>query len=220
MKTHHDTQFDPYDNNGGTSLAISGPDYCIVAADTRQSSGYSINTRNAPKAFKLANGIVLGTSGFYADAENFVKEVRKKMAVYKYNHEKEMSVASVAQLMQAILYQKRFFPFYTFNILGGLDAEGRGAVYSFDPIGSYEREGFRAGGSAASLIQPFLDNQIGQKNIATARVETLTLEEAVKVAKDAFIAATERDIYTGDSVEIYVITKEGTRMEVFPLKRD
>lgn len=37
---------------------------------------------------------------------------------------------------------------------------GTGAVYSFDPVGSYERETCRAAGSAQSLVQPFLDNQV------------------------------------------------------------
>ena len=46
------------------------------------------------------------------------------------------------------------------TIIGGLDSEGKGAVYSFDPVGSYEREQCRAGGAAASLIMPFLDNQV------------------------------------------------------------
>jgi hypothetical protein len=36
---------------------------------------------------------------------------------------------------------------------------GTGAVYSFDPVGSYEREACRAAGAAQSLLQPFLDNQ-------------------------------------------------------------
>jgi 20S proteasome alpha/beta subunit len=59
-----------------------------------------------------------------------------------------------------MLYGKRFFPYYVHTIIGGLDAEGKGAVYSFDPVGSYEREQCRAGGAAASLIMPFLDNQV------------------------------------------------------------
>ena len=44
------------------------------------------------------------------------------------------------------------------------DAEsiGSGAVYSFDPVGSYEREACRAAGAAQSLVQPFLDNQVSQ----------------------------------------------------------
>lgn len=33
-------------------------------------------------------------------------------------------------------------------------------MYSFDPVGSYERETYRAGGSAASMLQPLLDNQV------------------------------------------------------------
>lgn len=37
---------------------------------------------------------------------------------------------------------------------------GSGAVYSFDPVGSYEREACRAAGAASSLVQPFLDNQV------------------------------------------------------------
>jgi 20S proteasome alpha/beta subunit len=37
---------------------------------------------------------------------------------------------------------------------------GSGAVYSFDPVGSYEREACRAAGAAQALVQPFLDNQV------------------------------------------------------------
>ena len=37
---------------------------------------------------------------------------------------------------------------------------GKGCVYSFDPIGSYERETYRAGGSGGNILQPLLDNQV------------------------------------------------------------
>ena len=33
-------------------------------------------------------------------------------------------------------------------------------MFSFDPVGSYEREVYRAAGSASSLLQPLLDNQV------------------------------------------------------------
>lgn len=148
-----------------------------------------------------------------------------------------MSTQSIAQLASTILYGKRFFPYYTFNIIGGLDCEGRhlnflfvinfysfigkGAVYSFDPVGSFEREQYRAGGSAASLIQPFLDSQIGKKNRLDAdSIPEHTLEEAVQITKDAFTSAAERDIYTGDYVEIWKINSSGMETELFPLRRD
>lgn len=108
----------------------------------------------------------------------------------------------MAQLLSNTLYNKRFFPFYTFNLCAGLDEEGewlasfvgrqgggqggrepggrsrgaaggrrvgtpltlspliavgccslclagRGAVYTYDAIGSYERKGFSCQGRRA-----------------------------------------------------------------------
>ena len=37
---------------------------------------------------------------------------------------------------------------------------GKGCVYSFDPVGSYEREQYRAAGTAGAILQPLLDNQV------------------------------------------------------------
>ena len=52
---------------------------------------------------------------------------------------------------------------------------GTGAVYSFDPVGSYEREACRAAGAAQSLVQPFLDNQVSSPLLQRyARPRTLT----------------------------------------------
>ena len=45
--------FNPYSDNGGTILAIAGADFTVIAGDTRQSEGYSIQTRYAPKVFPL-----------------------------------------------------------------------------------------------------------------------------------------------------------------------
>lgn len=48
----------------------------------------------------------------------------------------------------------------------------------------------------------------------------LTLEQAVDLIKHAFTGAGERDINTGDSVEIVCITKDGIVKESMELKKD
>lgn len=47
-------RFNPYTENGGTILAIAGLDFTVIAGDTRQSEGYNIQTRYAPKVFRLS----------------------------------------------------------------------------------------------------------------------------------------------------------------------
>jgi len=42
----------------------------------------------------------------------------------------------------------------------------------------------------------------------------------VDLVKDCFATAGERDIFTGDSVEIWIINKDGVRKEFQELKLD
>ncbi|XP_013403439.1 proteasome subunit beta type-1-B-like [Lingula anatina] len=212
--------FSPYSMNGGTVLAIAGEDFAVVASDTRLSEGFSIHTRDSPKTYQLTNSTVLGCTGFHGDVLTVTKLLEARLKMYKNEHNRQMSTSAIAAMLSTVLYYRRFFPYYVYNIIGGLDDEGKGAVYSFDPIGSYEREAYRAGGTASSMLQPLLDNQIGFKNQEGVTKVPLSKEKAVFLVKDVFISAAERDIYTGDNIMIHVTTKDGTETEVFPLRRD
>ena len=93
-------------------------------------------------------------------------------------------------------------------------------MYSFDPVGSYDREKYRAGGSAASMLQPLLDNQVGLMNQSDTEPQPLTKERATSLVVDVFTSAAERDIYTGDGILINIITASGIEVQEVPLRRD
>lgn len=208
-------RFDPYAENGGTILAVSSSDFVIIGADTRQSEGYSIQTRYTPRLFPLTNsGTVIAVQGFQGDCATFVKRLKQRLEWYQHNHGKEMDLPAIARHVQTMLYGKRFFPFYVYVILGGIDRDGTGAVYSFDPVGSYERESCRAAGAAQELVQPFLDalvngkNQVpppGQTALKAGDRSNLPLERVLGLVTDAFTGATEREIYVGDMMELVVV---------------
>ena len=42
----------------------------------------------------------------------------------------------------------------------------------------------------------------------------------MSLVKDVFISAAERDIYTGDGLQIHVISADGIDSELVPLRRD
>ncbi|KAJ8941186.1 hypothetical protein NQ314_010485 [Rhamnusium bicolor] len=213
-------QFSPYADNGGSVVAIAGDDFVVLGADTRLSAGFSIYTRNQNKLFPLSKTTVLGCSGCWCDTLTLTRILKSRMQMYQQEHNKTMSTTACAQMLSTLLYYKRFFPYYISNVLVGLDNEGKGCVYSYDPIGHCEKATYRAGGSAGALLQPLLDNQIGQKNMEIVSSEPLSQEKALAILKDVFISAAERDIYTGDSVFINIITKDGIKEETFELRKD
>lgn len=70
-----------YFKKNRTSLAVAGKDFCIVASDTRQSTGYSINSRYSPKSYKLSDTSVIAMNGFHADGLTLKKVLDQKLKV-------------------------------------------------------------------------------------------------------------------------------------------
>ena len=58
------------------------------------------------------------------------------------------------------------------------------------------------------------------KNLENPEKVNLSKEDAIALAKDVFVSAGERDIYTGDEVVIKCITKDGVEETKFQLRRD
>lgn len=65
--------FEPYANNGGTVVAVAGRDFCIVAADSRLSDGYSILSRNVTRIHRLSGDAYLATAGCWADTKGLLR---------------------------------------------------------------------------------------------------------------------------------------------------
>ncbi|XP_055388998.1 uncharacterized protein LOC129618219 [Condylostylus longicornis] len=117
------------------------------------------------------------------------------------------------------IYETRFFPYYAFNALVGVDSQGQGAIYDYDAIGSYQQSSYTARGTGSSLALSVLDNQIHRSN-QTNPPPQLNKLQTIDLVKDIVTSVCERDIYTGDEVDVIVIDAAGINVSKMPLRND
>jgi len=190
-----------------------------MVADTRLSTGYRIHTRNCSKATQLTSKCVISSCGTKSDAITLHKQLKARIFMYEHKHRREPSVPAIAQMLSTMLYSRRFFPYYTFNVVAGVDDEGKGAIYHYDAIGNFERVPYTTSGSGSSLTLSVLDSQLSAGNKKEAPPK-LSKEETIALCKDALSSVGERDIFTGDFGEVFLIDSQGVFIEKFELRLD
>jgi 20S proteasome subunit beta 6 len=219
IKRHGKQQWSPYELNGGNVLALAQHDYVIFAADTRLSREYSILHRNTTKIHKLTDETYILSAGMYADALNLWKLMDRKIELFELNHGYIPSSPAIASLLSRTLYEKRFFPFYTFNLVVG-NVNGKPTVWNYDAIGSFEAVDFSVSGNGSDMMQSFMDNQFKNYN-GTVKPEVLHPDEAVAVVVDIFTSTAEIDTTCGDGVEVLILkNNELVMKKLYPLRSD
>jgi len=163
-----------WDSNGSLQLPN------IISPNSASSSSlHTIEPSNDPPTTTTTTTnppIMIGSAGCASDCESLKRRVRLELDALTMNNNNnsnsKLGVASVANLLQQILYSRRGFPFYSFCVVAGLHPpqelvlrdggdSGKkrmeGAVYVYDAIGSYERVAVGSAGTGRELLQPILD---------------------------------------------------------------
>lgn len=174
-RRHHDVH---WDSDGSLLLPSSS-----ITTNTPSSS--TLTTQNHPITTTITTNppILIGSAGCASDCESLKRRMRLELDALTIQttingNNNNLGVASVANLLQQILYSRRGFPFYSFCVVAGLHPRdgssttnsGReeeeeeedsevmeGAVYVYDAIGSYERVAVGSAGTGRELLQPILD---------------------------------------------------------------
>ena len=217
--------FDPYVDHGGTVVGLAGRDFCVLASDTRLSQGYMIHSRNHSRILEVSSGCGVAGSGCWSDMRALGDALRHNAKVYEWQGRRSMSLGAMSNLLAAIMYGRRMFPYFTFTILGGLDQVGRGALFRYDAVGSFERVQAVCAGKGEQLMQPALDRLTNmEEDAASWRVTgiddvfesagenfvDLSVDEACAAVLEAYRSAAEREITIGDGVEMMVVERDAT----------
>ena len=105
--------------------------------------------------------------------------------------------------------------------MAGIAPNGEGYVYSYDAVGSYEEQRHGVTGSGSILAMPLLDNFMDkQHQTKVDKSIKLTKDEALNLVRDVLNGVVERDIKTGDSADVYIITEKGCEHKRIELRKD
>ena len=216
---HTNSSFTPYQNNGGTIISINTGNFSILASDTRITSGFSIPSRDTIRILKISENILLSTSGMRADMLILQENYKKAIKLWETENKKYIPISNGAYFLSSILYSRRFFPYYTFNIITGKNFNGTTKSFSFDAIGSFESCSATSSGTGQHFVQPILDGQLYSFDQEGGSIENKVLTKLILI-KFLFLKASRRNIEIGDGIQIFVFTKKGVLVENSILRCD
>ncbi len=194
---------------GTTTVALMCKDGIILGADKRATSGYLIADKKAQKIHKIDDALALTIAGSVSDAQMFIKLISAEIKLFKLRTNRAPTVSEVVNVLGLIVYNKirslSAIPAITQFILGGKDVNGF-ELYDLYPDGSITKiDDFFSTGSGSVMALGVLEARY-KKDI--------TVSEGVKLAYDALYAALNRDIASGNGIEIVSITDKGVNTEV------
>ncbi|HDI42650.1 MAG TPA: archaeal proteasome endopeptidase complex subunit beta [Candidatus Bathyarchaeota archaeon] len=186
---------------GTTTVGVVCKDGVILASDTRVTMGYLVAHKKGKKIHKIDEHLAVTIAGGLADAQRTVDILRANASLYKLTTGREMPASAAARLVANVLFSTRYYPYLTRILIGGKDTDGY-HIYSLDPLGSVTKEDCVATGSGSPIAYGVLEDQYRKDK---------TVEELLPVVVRAVDSAMKRDIASGDSFDVAIISEEGYR---------
>ena len=191
---------------GTTTVAMVCKDGIVLCADKRVTSGYLVSYKKFRKIIEITDNIAVTVAGTVSDVQLLVKLLKAELQLKKIRTGKEVLVKEATNLLSSMVYNNirkmSMIPGISHFIMGGKDESGF-YLYDVGADGSItECDEYTSSGSGSVMAYGVLE---------TLFKKDLSVDEAVKLGAKAINAAVQRDIASGNGIDIISITKEGVK---------
>lgn len=188
---------------GTTTVGVVCSDGVILATDTRATMGSYVASKHAKKVFRITNRLAMTVAGGVAVAQRVVDILRVNAKLFELEKRRPIPIASAARLVSNILFANREVgvPLPLQALVGGYDDSGA-HVFSLDPFGSLTEEKVVSTGSGSPIAYGVLEDQYR---------EDRPVKELLPMVVRAVDSAMKRDVASGDSFDVAVVTEDGFR---------
>lgn len=186
---------------GTTTVGIVCVDGVILGTDTRATMGSYVASKHAKKVYRITDHLAMTVAGGVAVAQRVVDILRANSTLFELDKGRPISVAAAARLVSNILFSNREvgMPLPLQALIGGHDGTGP-HLFSLDPFGSLTEEKMVSTGSGSPVAYGVLEDQYH---------EDRSVDEMLPIVVRAVNSAMKRDVYSGDSFDVAVITQGG-----------
>ncbi|MBD3164740.1 proteasome subunit beta [Candidatus Woesearchaeota archaeon] len=194
---------------GTTTIAVKCKDGVVLAADKRVTSGYLVANKKFNKIININDKIAVTTAGTVSDVQLMVKLLKAELKLKDIRTNRESFVNEAVNLLSNLVYSniRKFsiIPGISHFIVGGTDNKGQ-HIFDVGADGSVtEIDDYVSSGSGSVMAYGVLE---------ALYKEDLAVQEAVSIAKKAINAAVQRDIASGNGIDIVTITNKGVKKEL------
>jgi proteasome beta subunit len=192
---------------GATALGIVFKDGVVLGADKRFAYGNFLLSRSSKKVFLISNNVGAACAGMISDMQNLIKRVTVEIKLRELEIKRPVPPNSVAKLMSVIMFSERLYPLLTQVIVGGV--EEKPSVYVLDPLGSIIPDEYATVGSGTEIAIGIIESEYKK-----GMDEKAATELAIKALK----AAMQRDIASGDGIDLLIIKSNESKEQEIKLQ--
>lgn len=178
----------------------------MLAADSRTSSGIYVANRVADKIWPISKNIFALKSGSAADTQFLLQTTKNYIAQFAVDYEDKPPVKVAARILQQYQYEYKDY-LSAGIILCGVDNLEGPCIYSVGLGGTTLKQNIAMSGSGSTYVFGYIDNNYKPN---------MTKQEAKDFLRNAVALAMYRDNYSGGTIRMLDITKDGVTRDYIP----
>lgn len=192
--------------HGTTTVGVVYQEGVVLVADKRTSKGYEVANKRTEKVKKISDHMAITVAGLVSDTQLFTKMIKAQLALLNIRKGKEPTIKEGANLLASMAYQNirrpSMVPGIVGFLLGGVDKYGP-HLYEIGVDGSIsEAEDYLTTGSGSRVAVGVLE---------TLYKKDMSKDDAIELGVKAINAAIQRDLATGNGIDVILITKDGVK---------
>lgn len=193
----------------GTSLVgIVCKDGIVMGADRRSTAGSIVMNKNSEKIHKITEHVAASFTGGVADIQLTHKVLAAELRLKEIKTKVRPTTKEAANLLAMLTYKNirnpSMIPSIVGTLIGGVDDNGVCSLFTIEPAGGVTKvEDYDANFSSG---MPYIMGLLERNWKAD-----ITVKEGVAMAEEALKSSTQRDVGSGNGIDVFTITKDGIK---------